>query len=278
MTTLGKSGRPDQFKRFLRRHPELAPLAAAAACWVAVFWLHLGRDRQVAGHSSQHGSSHPVVVPASGSGDLVAQTSGMSIGMWLGMWTLMCVAMMIPTVIPAIRHVAANSLRRRAGRSIAVLVGTYLTGWFIFGLVALTSLTLVRWLGVPAWAMLLSVILIGMIWLVLPVQSRLRRACHKSVPLPPTGWRAVRGCAEFGTRQALACVGICWPLMLLMAVHLDGGIGRMIILAALVVVWKYLPRRYRPTLGAWATARLKVNGAGWRQPLALGSWPPAPRR
>ena len=174
--------------------------------------------------------------------------------MWLGMWTLMSVAMMVPTIIPAIRHVAANSLRRRAGRSIAVLVSTYLTGWFVFGLAALTWLTVLRWFAVPPWAMLLGVVLIGMIWFVLPVQKRVRRACHKSVPLPPTGWRAVRGCVHFGARQALACVGICWPLMLVMAMQMNGGIVWMIILAALVIVWKYLPRRYRPTLRVGALA------------------------
>jgi predicted metal-binding membrane protein len=260
----GRSRSPDKFRRVLRRHPELVPLAVAAACWVALLWLHRGRHPTVAAHSAQHGSHHAVVVPDSGSArGLIAETSGMSIGMWLGMWTLMCAAMMIPTVIPAIRHVAANSLRRRAGRSIAVLVGTYLTGWLVFGLVALAFLTVVRWLGVPAWVMLLSVILIGIIWLVLPLQKRYRWACHKSVPLSPTGWRAVRGCAQFGTRQAFACVGICWPLMLLMALQMDGSIVWMFTLAALVTVWKYLPRRYRRTL-TWAVARFspRWRGAG----------------
>jgi predicted metal-binding membrane protein len=262
---LGRSHSPNQFRRVLPRRPELVPLAVAAACWVALLWLHLGRHPTVAAHSAQHGSHHAVVLADFGSvSGLIAETSGMSIGMWLGMWTLMCAAMMIPTVIPAIRHVAANSLRRRAGRSIAVLVGTYLAGWFVFGLVALALLTLVRWLDVPAWVMLLSVILIGILWLVLPVQRRFRWACHKSVPLPPTGWRAVRGCARFGCRQALACVGICWPLMLLMALQLNASIIWMFALAALVTVWKYLPRRYRPTLRTWAVARLsqRWRGAG----------------
>lgn len=189
----------------------------------------------------------------------------MSIGVWLGMWTLMCAAMMIPTVIPAIRHVAANSLRRRAGRSIVVLAGTYLAGWVVFGLVALAFLTVVRWLGVPAWVMLFGVILIAVIWFVLPVQKRYRWACHKSVPLPPTGWRAVRGCAEFGIRQALACVGICWPLMLLMALQMDGSIVWMFSVAAVVTVWKYLPRRDRRRL-SWAIARLSPH---WRRAGAV---------
>jgi predicted metal-binding membrane protein len=202
---------------------------------MAVLWLHLQRHPPVSAHSHHDHGSH--------------QT--MSIGMWLGMWTLMCVGMMVPTIIPAIRHVAANSLRRRAGRSVAVLVATYLTVWFVFGLVALTWLTVMRWFAIPPLAMLLSVVLIGMVWLVLPLQKHFRRACHRSVPLPPTGWRAVRGCVHFGARQALGCVGICWPLMLVMALQLSGGIVWMISIGALVIVWKYLPRRYRPTLHAW---------------------------
>jgi hypothetical protein len=39
--------------------------------------------------------------------------------------------------------------------------------------------------------------------------------------------------------------------MLVMALQMGGGIAWMITLAALVIVWKYLPRRYRPTLNAW---------------------------
>jgi predicted metal-binding membrane protein len=275
---LGRSGTLGQFRRVLRRHPELTPLALAAASWVAVLWLHLARHPPVSAHSPHHdhGSQQTSGVPHSGSaGGLIADSSTMSIGMWLGMWTLMCVAMMVPTIIPAIRHVAANSLRRRAGRSVAVLVGTYLSGWFVFGLAALTWLTVMRWLGVPSVVMLLSVVVIGMTWLVLPVQKHFRWVCHRTVPLPPTGWRAVRGCVHFGARQALGCIGICWPLMLVMALQLNRSILWMTTLAALVIVWKYLPRRYRPTLNTWALRQ--VNWAGWRRPPTPAHWPPAPR-
>jgi predicted metal-binding membrane protein len=214
-----------------------------------------------------------MVVPNPGStGNLVAGTAGMSIGMWLAMWALMCAATMIPTVIPAIRHVAANSLRRRAGRSIAVLVGTYLTGWFAFGLIALAFVTLLRWLVVPGWVMVLGVAVIGMCWLVLPVQKPVRWACHKSVPLPPTGWRAIRACAHFGARQLLACLGICWPMMMLMALEMNGSVLWMITLAAVVTAWKYLPRKYQPRLRRSAFVSLfpRRRGGGV---VALGSSP-----
>lgn len=224
--------RDGRLGRALRRHPEAVPLAAVVAAWVALVWLHGGP-----GHAHDHhvhGAPHDAMAP----------------GAWLGMWLLMCVAMMVPAIVPAIRHVAVNSLRRRAGRSVAILLGTYLVGWFAFGLLALAVVGLLHTLALPDGVPLGAAIAVALVWPVLPVQERLRWACHRTVPLPPTGWRSVRGCTHFGARQAWACIGICWPLMLVMALQMEAGMAWMVALSALVIGWKYLPRRYRPMLRA----------------------------
>lgn len=197
---------------------------------------------------------------AGATGHAAARMTAMSPGQWIGMWMLMSGAMMIPAVIPAIRHLAFNSLRRRVRRSVAVFLIAYLGGWFLFGLVAFGVLYVLRGVLSNA-AMLEAALALLVVWTFLPVQGRFRRLCHKSVPLPPRGWRADLGCAKFGISQTRACIGLCWPLMLVMALQLGAGAGWMIVLAAAVLIWKYIPRRYRvtlPSLSSWRLAHART--------------------
>jgi predicted metal-binding membrane protein len=261
--------------RRLRRHPEILVLAIAAISWVLLFWLHghhdvggqhlgdqlggapMGQHHHGAERASGDGGS---AGPAGGmvhaaSDESAGQGTGKSVGPWMAVWMLMSVAMMIPAVVPAVRHVTLNSLRRRAPRAVAAFLITYLGAWVGFGFVMFAALGVLR--GRLSERVLLGIALAIMLaWALLPFQIRYRRGCHRSVPLPLQGWRADVGCMKFGMRQAQACVGLCWPLMLIMALQLDAGMEWMIAVSAAVLVWKYAPRKYRPTLPSPAAWRL----------------------
>jgi predicted metal-binding membrane protein len=182
---------------------------------------------------------------------------------WAGLplWTLMCVAMMIPAALPAARHVGLNSLRRRRQRAITGFLVAYLMLWSAFGLLALPALELLR-REVPNWQLVAGTSSIAVIWALSPLQVWCRRACHRTVPLPPHGWRAHAGCLRFGLRHGLACIGVCGPLMLVMAVLLHASLVWMILLSVLVVAAKLAPRRFRQprTLArAWQNSPWAAN-------------------
>jgi predicted metal-binding membrane protein len=200
-------------RRALRRHPEYGALLAAAAAWPAVLLLH--DDGAV----------------ATGAGGLP-------------LWALMCTAMMVPATWPAVRHVGLNSLRRRRQRAIAQFVAAYVAVWVAFGLPALLAVA-VAGDRLGGDAVLAAALGIAAAWSVLPYQRRALRACHRTVPLPASGWLATAGCVRFGLRQGRACLGVCWPLMLVMAAAVHESLLWMMALSAIVASRKLAPRSER---------------------------------
>ena len=63
------------------------------------------------------------------------------------------------------------------------------------------------WLGGCGFA-------IAAVWQLAPIRLRALRACHRSVPLAPRGWRADADCLRFGWLTGGQCVLSCWALML----------------------------------------------------------------
>lgn len=182
----------------------------------------------------------------------------------LPLWTLMSVAMMVPVALPAVRHVAANSLRWRRQRAIAEFLVAYIAVWIAFGLVALPAAALVDgWIS--AKVTLVAALGTAAAWQLVPYRRRFVRACHRTVPLPPRGWLAAAGCARFGLRQGRACVGVCWPLMLVMALVMHQSLVWMVALALIVIARKRLPRAERlsrPLAGGLCTAAVALAVLG----------------
>ena len=236
MAPRGDDGRQvrERLRRAARRHPAAGALVAAGAAWTAMVALHGG----------------PV---ATGHDDAPLAAA-------LALWALMSVAMMVPVVLPAVRHVAANSLRWRRQRAIAEFLAAYLAVWIAFGAVALSAVSLASGflIGTPA---VVAALVIAAAWQLLPFQRRFVRACHRTVALPPRGWRAAAGCLRFGWRQGRACVGICWPLMLVMALVIHESLLWMAALAFIVAARRLLPRAdrlSRPLAGALGAAALAL--------------------
>jgi predicted metal-binding membrane protein len=132
----------------------------------------------------------------------------------LSAWTLMALAMMVPVTLPAIRHVGLNSIRRRRQWAMSLYLIVYLGVWMVFGLLALGAYGLLEkstTLGDRALLAFALVVAAG--WQLTRYKRRAVFACRRTVPLPPTGFRADVGCARFALKQALRCVTSCWALM-----------------------------------------------------------------
>ena len=163
------------------------------------------------------GAAHPIMMTM-GAADA---SMGPSILGELPLWIVMAAAMMLPTGLPAVRHVARNSLRWRQQRAVGVFVVTYLAVWTIFGVVALSVALLcskAAGSGSEQGPILLAGALAAAgLWQLTPHKQRFLRACHRTVALPPRGWRANAACARFAFRYGSACLGSCYLLMGAMA-------------------------------------------------------------
>ncbi|MGH3887533.1 MAG: DUF2182 domain-containing protein [Pseudonocardiaceae bacterium] len=189
---------------------------------VAMAWVALAAIPASPSHQGAHGLHSETSAPA-------------AIGVAIGGWALMSVAMMVPVTLPAVRHVGLNSIRRRRRWAMGVYVASYVAVWVLFGVLALGLVWALRSTG--AWStdlgdrqLVVGALVIATGWQLTTWKRRAVVACQRTVPLPPTGWRADYGCAHFGVRQAGRCVISCWPLMLLMAVV---GHGNLVVMAAL---------------------------------------------
>lgn len=157
------------------------------------------------------------------------------------MWASMSVAMMVAPALPAVRHVGLNSLRWRRQRAVAEFLFAYVSVWLMFGMVALPLVALIE-TRTPEGTVLAAALTAASAWQLLPYRGRFRRACHRTVPLPPSGWRAAAGAIRFGLRYGKGCLGLCWPLMLVMAVMIHSGVLLMAPLGAIAAGLRLLPR------------------------------------
>ena len=235
MTVAGVAAGPA--RRPLRDRPRLAAEVAVAAAW-ALLLVH-----PLAVAAGVHAHERPT----------------------LGSWTVMAAAMMLPAAIPAAHHVAVNSLRWRRHRAVATYVGAYLAVWVAYGAVLV---------ALPARPPLPVALAVAAAWQVSPWQARALRACHRTVPLPPTGRRATRAVLRFGGRNAAACVATCWALMLVMAAapaatHLAWTLALGVAVAAQRVARR--PRHAARVVGAGSAAAAAVALAGGTAAALVGA-------
>jgi predicted metal-binding membrane protein len=202
-----------------------APVVAVAAL-VAAAWAALATGFVPMPTAMASGGGAPVAVgplwicnlaggmsmggPAAGGGPVSQAVAGMP------MWSLMALAMMLPAALPATSHVAVNSLRRRRGRAVSEFLIGYLALWLAFGAVVLLGLALLPF--DRAVVPLAAALGVATAWELSPAKQWALQRCHRSSPLPPSGWRANLGATRFGVVHGSACVASCWPLMLVMAV------------------------------------------------------------
>jgi predicted metal-binding membrane protein len=240
-----------------------------AASWVATIWMSAASGSHPGAAGGQGAMSMSM---SSMPGMSLLSMPGMSAGthtsvqhavlMGLPMWLAMSAAMMLPGVLPAVGHVATNSFRWRRGRAMTGFVIVYLAVWGLFGAAVLGVLSV---FGLQTSVALAVALTLAAGWQLTSSKRRALRDCHRSVPLPPSGWPAAREVGRFGLRHGTACLRSCWPLMLVMAVV---PVGEMVLwmpaLTLLVSAEKLASRPRRVVkagsalLGAAALATLLV--------------------
>jgi predicted metal-binding membrane protein len=253
-----RSARLDLYQLRLRR-PELAAAAVVTASWVTLLVLAV---------DSSHGSG--LAAGVGGMGGMSMSGSATLRGAWTvavtGMpsWVLMTVAMMGPAALGALQYTGLNSLRWRRRRAMAEFSVGYVTMWAVFGTLALAAAAVIP--GSSRTAALAAVLAAAAAWQLTPVKLWSLLACHRTVPLPPRGWRAEKAAFGFGLRNGLACVGSCWCLMLIMAVSPGGQLLWTGVLTT-AVTGERLARRPRRATRATAA----VLGFATVATLAMGN-------
>lgn len=191
--------------------PEALAYAASAACWAALLLAWTA-------------PAAPLFCLA-GAGLF----SGLSFGLrsaladfqWpfaLGHWLLMIGAMMVPMAAAALRVVALRSFRARRGRAIGLFLAGFVAIWFAVAPLYLVAALAMQVAGGGALLLPLGLALgLAAAWQASAGKQRALRLCHRTVPLPPTGWKADRACLRYGLDHGRFCLASCWALMLIPA-------------------------------------------------------------
>jgi predicted metal-binding membrane protein len=162
----------------------------------------------------------------------------------IGHWLLMVAAMMLPLVIIPVRHVAFRSLWRRRHRAIGGFLIGYIAIWGASGLAALAILA-----ATPESSIVAAVAFaIAALWQLTPWKQQALRACHRTVPLAPHGWRADFGCIRYGALLGRHCMVSCWAVML--ASMLTPNVAAIGIVSAVYAAERYRPRTSRVAVAA----------------------------
>ena len=231
-----------EVRRWLLRHPETIAAILVAVAWLWLISIELG-GASVSGRAGMPGMD---MAP-----ETASRLSGIASA--IAWWVLMSVAMMGPAALAGVRHTGLNSLRWRRGRAMAGFAAAYLAVWAVFGAVAITVVAVVP--GAHGTVALAIVLALAAVWQLTPLKRRWLRDCHRSVPLPPRGWKAELGALRFGLRNGQSCLGSCWCLMLVMAVAPANHLLWMVALTVVVTAEKLMERpRYVTRMAAVALA------------------------
>jgi predicted metal-binding membrane protein len=219
--------------RSIGRRPTLWVELALAAAWLALL-AGEGAARNVGGTATgpAWASGPPLWICHLGvAGTRAGHSPSLASASLLAgfpMWGLMALAMMVPTAMPAVHHVAGKSLYWRRRRASVEFLAVFLGLWIAFSLLALSPLSSWR----PTASSFAFPIALGAaaLWQLTPLKLRALRACHRTRPLPPRGWRATAGVADFALRNGAACLASCWAMM---AAGVISGPGRLLWMGAI---------------------------------------------
>ncbi|MGN6276705.1 MAG: DUF2182 domain-containing protein, partial [Solirubrobacterales bacterium] len=195
---------------------------------VALLWilLALGAVLQTGSASaggSQWSGGGPIWICMTGMAGMGSDLSGhaehlalgdhsVSLIATLSMPALMAAAMMVPPAMPAIWHVADSSFYWRRRRAVLEFVVAFVAVWAAYSVIVLGALGSG---GVPSSPFAAAgALALAALWQLTPAKRRALQACHRSKPLPPKGWRATLGTANFGLHNGTACLASCWAMML----------------------------------------------------------------
>jgi predicted metal-binding membrane protein len=166
-----------------------------------------------------------------------------SLGSFAAGWTVMMGAMMLPTALPLVFEFARRSEGRRLQRvATGVLAMTYLSIWLGFGLACYAALRTFpipqAYQGAVGGVALALAGLYGLTPIKASSEARCRELCSLHGPLP---FSLVRSAMVAGAWYGLSCLGCSAGLMVAMAITGMSNLGWMVILAAMVLLYKLAP-------------------------------------
>ena len=165
-------------------------------------------------------------------------------------WAIMMAAMMLPSALPFVFEFAQHAERRRGWQLATALLGvTYLGVWLAFGLVCFALYNAV---GMP-WpnqaliggAALVSAGLYALTPLKRQTEAWCRERCALHGPLP---FNLMRSAVVAGVRYGSSCLGCSAGLMVAMVLIGMSSLIWMIVLSALILVYKLAPAPRVPGL------------------------------
>jgi predicted metal-binding membrane protein len=166
-----------------------------------------------------------------------------SFGSFLASWAVMMTAMMLPSAMPLVFEFAQRAERRRGWRvATAVLGATYLGMWLAFGVVCYLLYDAV---GMPWHNQRLAagaVLGIAGLYALTPVKRASEAFCRERCALHgPLPFNLMRSAVVAGARYGLSCLGCSAGLMVAMVLIGMDSLIWMIVIAAVVLVYKLAP-------------------------------------
>ena len=166
-----------------------------------------------------------------------------SCGAFVANWAVMMAAMMLPSALPLVFEFAQHAERRRGWQAATALLGvTYLGMWLAFGVVcyALYNALGMPWpnQGLIGGAALVIAGLYALTPLKRSTEAWCRERCALHSPLP---FNLMRSAVVAGVRYGLSCLGCSAGLMVAMVLIGMSSLIWMIVLSALVLVYKLAP-------------------------------------
>ena len=207
--------------------PGILPVAVVAlggAAWLILLWPS-------AGHA--HGSAGLGPSPVAG-------------------WALMVVAMMLPPALPLLQTVRRLVSRRRAPTAlVALAAATFLGVWLLAGLGFLLGDLLLAPVArhLPAQIVAGTAAVGAGLYQFTPVKRACLTACRSPRGVALAAWCGARPAAvevaAIGWRFGIVCVGCCWALMLLTFTVGAGAMPVMVLVSAVMLAERLLPRTRR---------------------------------
>ncbi len=166
-----------------------------------------------------------------------------SFGPFVASWAVMMAAMMLPSAIPLVFEFARNTERRRGWQAATALLGaTYLGVWLAFGVVCYMLYNAV---GMPWPNQGLiggAALVIAGVYALTPVKRASEALCRERCALHgPLPFNLMRSAVVAGARYGLNCLECSAGLMVAMVLIGLANLLWMIVLAAVVLVYKVAP-------------------------------------
>jgi predicted metal-binding membrane protein len=166
-----------------------------------------------------------------------------SFGSFVASWGVMMAAMMLPSAIPIVFEFAQLTERRRGWEAATALLGaTYLGVWLAFGAVCYMLYNVV---GMPWSNQRLiggAAFVIAGLYALTPVKRASEALCRERCALHgPLPFSVMRSAVVAGARYGMSCLGCSAGLMGAMVLIGMANLVWMIVIAAIVLVYKVAP-------------------------------------